>query len=69
MYVYQLFYVFQGFLGADGNVSLVFTMDTTGSMREEIQSSKQIVKSIARYQRKGKVDYILSPFNDPGNLY
>lgn len=34
-------------------------------MREEIHSAKQIAKSIAKYKRKGKVDYILSPYNDP----
>ncbi|XP_031561318.1 hemicentin-1-like [Actinia tenebrosa] len=56
---------FRRFLAVDGDVSLVFAVDTTGSMKQEIYAAKQIVKSIAEYTRKGKVDYILSPFNDP----
>ncbi|KAK3738877.1 hypothetical protein QZH41_014661 [Actinostola sp. cb2023] len=58
---------FKDFLSVDGDVSLVFAIDTTGSMKEEIQQAKSIAKAIARYKRKGKVDYILSPFNDPGS--
>jgi len=57
---------FKDFLAVDGDVSLVFTVDTTGSMKDEIHAAKQIAKSIANYKRKGKVDYILSPYNDPG---
>ncbi|KAK3738880.1 hypothetical protein QZH41_014662 [Actinostola sp. cb2023] len=54
------------FLAVDGDVSLIFTIDTTGSMREEIGQAKAIAKAIAGYKRKGKVNYILSPYNDPG---
>jgi hypothetical protein len=59
-------YLFQRFLAVDGDVSLVFTIDTTGSMRDEISAAKDIAKAIAKYDRKGKVDYVLSPYNDPG---
>jgi hypothetical protein len=37
-------------------------------MREEIHQAKAIARAIASYKRKGKVDYILSPYNDPGKV-
>jgi len=58
---------FKDFLAVDGDVSLVFTVDTTGSMGEEIGQAKAIAKAIAGYKRKGKTDYILSPYNDPSS--
>ncbi|XP_031559995.1 hemicentin-1-like [Actinia tenebrosa] len=58
---------FKDFLAVDGDVSLVFVIDTTGSMKEEIHQAKAIARAIANYKRKGKVDYILSPYNDPGS--
>ncbi|XP_048584536.1 uncharacterized protein LOC5510519 isoform X1 [Nematostella vectensis] len=58
---------FKDFLAVNGDVSLIFTIDTTGSMKDEINAAKAIVKAIAGYDRKGKVDYILSPYSDPGS--
>ena len=57
---------FNELMSVDGDVSLMFTIDTTGSMSTEIRAAKEIVKSIASYPRKSSVDYVLSPFNDPG---
>ena len=50
----------------DGAASLIFTVDTTGSMRDEINAAKGIANSIINMERKFPVDYVLSPFNDPG---
>ena len=50
----------------DGEATLIFTVDTTGSMRDEINAAKGIANSIINMERKFPVDYILSPFNDPG---
>ena len=52
-------------LGRDGNVSLIFVIDTTGSMGDEIEAAKRIVKAIAAHPRKAPVQYILSPYADP----
>lgn len=52
-------------LGRDGNVSLIFVIDTTGSMGDEIEAAKRIVKAIAAHPRKAPVQYILSPYGDP----
>ncbi|EDO40760.1 predicted protein [Nematostella vectensis] len=60
---------FKDFLAVNGDVSLIFTLDTTGSMRKEIVAAKDIIRAIAGYERKGKVDFILSLFNDPGSGY
>ena len=49
----------------DGSASLIFTVDTTGSMRDEINAAKGIANAIINMERKFPVDYILSPFNDP----
>ena len=57
---------FNKLMSVDGDVSLMFTIDTTGSMHDEIKAAKEIVKSIASYPRKSSVEYVLSPFNDPG---
>ena len=51
-----------------GQVTLMFAIDDTGSMRQEIAAAKKIATSIINQQRAEPVDYILSPFNDPGNL-
>jgi len=58
-------------LGVTGDVSLIFVMDTTGSMSDEIEAAKNISKAIAAYPRESSVNYILSPFSDPtwGNVY
>ena len=52
-------------LGITGDVSLVFVIDTTGSMGDEIEAAKTIVKAIAAHPRDSSVDFILSPFSDP----
>ena len=44
----------------------MFAIDTTGSMAGEINAAKAIATSIINMQRQFDVDYILSPFNDPG---
>lgn len=47
--------------------TLMFAIDDTGSMSEEIQAAKDIAEYIVKYPRPQlQVDYILSPFNDPG---
>ncbi|XP_057291426.1 hemicentin-1-like isoform X2 [Hydractinia symbiolongicarpus] len=53
-------------LSSQGNSTLMFVMDTTGSMIDEIAASKAIANSIINATRDFEVDYILSPFNDPG---
>ncbi|KAK3728399.1 hypothetical protein QZH41_017637, partial [Actinostola sp. cb2023] len=57
---------FNDLMSVDGDVTLVFVVDTTYSMHEEINEAKTIITEIANYQREGHVDYVLSPFNDPG---
>ena len=45
----------------------MLAIDDTGSMGDEIQAAKDIATYIIKYPRKNlEVDYILSPFNDPG---
>lgn len=53
----------------NGGATLMFTVDTTGSMKDDIDAAKGIATSIINMPRKFPVDYILSPFNDPGNFY
>ena len=58
---------FDTFMSVNGDVTLMFAIDDTGSMRDEIQAAKDIAVAIVNTKRDEKVDYILSPFNDPGN--
>ena len=51
---------------ADGGATLIFAVDTTGSMTDEIAAARGIANAIINMPRKFPVDYILSPFNDPG---
>lgn len=53
------------FMAVEGGVALMFVVDDTGSMRDEIQAVKRIATAVVNYNRSGPVDYILSPFNDP----
>ena len=53
----------------NGGATLIFTMDTTGSMKDEIDAAKSIANAVMTTPRKFPVDYILSPFNDPGKSY
>lgn len=50
--------------------TLMFAIDDTGSMSDEIQAAKDIATYIFRNISRPnlKVDYILSPFNDPGKF-
>ena len=60
---------FDKLLAVQGDVTLMFAIDTTGSMREEITTAKSIAIDVVNYdQRHNPVNYILSPFNDPGKL-
>ena len=52
-------------ISGQGASTLMFAMDTTGSMMDEINAAKNIAKSIIHETRTFSVDYILSPFNDP----
>lgn len=52
-------------LGISGDVSLIFVIDTTGSMGDEIEAAKEIARAIAAHQRDAPVNFILSPFSDP----
>ena len=56
-------------LAIDGGVTLIFAVDTTGSMGEEIVESKKIATDIVNEQRFAAVEYILSPFNDPRKIW
>ena len=58
---------FDRFMAVQGDVSLMFVIDDTGSMGGEIQAVKNIAIDIINYQREAPITtYILSPFNDPG---
>ncbi len=59
---------FDAFMGVHGDVTLMFAIDDTGSMHDEIQAAKDIATSIVNHPRDEAVDYILSPFNDPGSI-
>lgn len=57
---------FDSFMAVQGDVSLMFVMDDTGSMSDEIEAAKNIAIDIINYPRSAPiVTYILSPFNDP----
>ena len=60
---------FKSFVGNEkGNkATLTFAVDDTGSMYQEIQAVKDIATYIVNISRRNlEVDYILSPFGDPG---
>ena len=59
-------YNFAKLMSQNGAATLMFAIDTTGSMRDEINAAKAIATSIVNRDREFPVDYILSPFNDPG---
>lgn len=59
---------FSDFLALQGEVTLMFAIDVTGSMRQEIKQSKEIVKKISLYDRSEPVDFILTTFSDPIGL-
>ena len=59
---------FEKFISSPNNkATLMFAVDDTGSMYQEIQAAKDIATYIVNINRSNsEVDYILSPFNDPG---
>ena len=57
---------FDDLMLVNGGATLIFTVDTTGSMKDEIDAARSIANSIITMPRKFPVDYLLSPFNDPG---
>lgn len=56
---------FDSFMAVKGDVSLIFVVDDTGSMSDEINAVKKIATAVINYPREAPVEYILSPFNDP----
>ncbi|XP_073229342.1 von Willebrand factor A domain-containing protein 7-like isoform X4 [Porites lutea] len=57
---------FDSFLAVQGDVALMFAIDDTGSMGDEILAAKNIAADIINYKRKVPIkEYILSAFNDP----
>ena len=60
---------FNEYLSISGLVTLMFAIDDTGSMSEEIGAAISISEQIVKAKREYDVDYILSPFNDPGKLF
>ena len=60
---------FDTFMSVNGEVTLMFAIDDTGSMSDTIEAAKDIATSIINHPRKEKLDYILSPFNDPGTVF
>ena len=61
--------VFEEYLSISGLVTLMFVIDDTGSMGGEIEAAISISEEIVKANRDYDVDYILSPFNDPGKLF
>lgn len=62
------------FLAINGEVTLIFVIDTTGSMTGDIKAaqaiSEQIIKARSRKNNSTvDVNFILSPFNDPSKYY
>lgn len=60
---------FETFMSVQGEVTLMFAIDTTGSMSDLIEAAKDIATSIIDHEREEKVDFILSPFGDPGIVF
>ena len=48
-------------------LSLAFVVDNTGSMSQEIEAVKNLIKAIIKAERTSPFFYILGTFNDPGN--
>ena len=53
-------------MARSGAKTLAFAIDTTGSMKDDIKAAKAITKAILAEERETSVDFILSPFSDPG---
>ena len=48
--------------------ALAFVVDDTGSMGDEINAVKDLIKAIVKAERDSPVFYILGTFNDPGTV-
>ncbi|XP_046850361.1 hemicentin-1-like isoform X1 [Xenia sp. Carnegie-2017] len=59
-------YAFSKLLVIKGHVTLMFAIDNTGSMSKIINAAKNMATAIVTANRTVPVDYILSPFDDPG---
>ena len=51
----------------EGKPCLAFTVDTTGSMGEEIDAVKAVVRNFLASEEDGPGCYVLQPFNDYAN--
>ena len=60
---------FNKYMGINGLITLMFVMDTTGSMSGDIEAAIVISAQIVNQTKENNVDYILSPFNDPCKLF
>ena len=60
--------VYNGIIDHEGDVTLMFAIDTSGSMKAEIGAAKAIATELINSMNNINVDYILSPFKDPGNI-
>lgn len=60
---------FSDFLALHGEVTLMFALDVTGSMGDEINAAKEMIKKISQYDRSEPVDYILTTFSDPIGMF
>ena len=59
--------VFKQLMNLYSSKTLMFVIDDTGSMSDDINAAKDMAKEIIAYNTQNvNVDYILSPFNDPG---
>lgn len=56
---------FDKLMAVRGDVTLMFSIDTSGSMRGEIEAAKRMAIDVVTYPRENPVNYILSPFSDP----
>ncbi len=57
---------FSKLLALDGGKTLMFAIDITGSMHDEIEAAKAIATEISTFtRRRPPSDYILSWFGDP----
>ncbi|XP_028391229.1 hemicentin-1-like [Dendronephthya gigantea] len=56
---------FEELISFRGEVTLVFVIDSTGSMKEDIEAAKAIAKEIVLQDREFPVNFILSTFSDP----
>ncbi len=59
---------FNNLLAMQGQVTLTFAIDDTGSMWDEMLAAKKTAEWIVDQPRPEPMEYILSPFNDRGNI-